>query len=241
MAEQAAVRPCRPPLPSPAAGHSLHHPTYVVQIPKDQIYRVPPAENAALVEHYRNQENFRRQRHCRCLRFLERLLPVLLPLLLITAAVVAFFASVNPSTPTFVIKSLAIKNSSRSVTEYDFAVRISNPSNRIGLAYGGGGRVAASHDGKEIATGATSGFYQPQGKSTDLKVVLRGSSNTALKASKKGLRIELMANFSVNPKVGGLELWRRILAVNCDVKVTELDKNKKVHISSQDCSSKLHS
>ncbi|KAG6473615.1 NDR1/HIN1-like protein 13 [Zingiber officinale] len=241
MAEQAPVRPCRPPLPLPAAGLSPHHhPTYVVQIRKDQIYRVPPAENAALVEHYVNQENFRRQRHCRFLGFLERLLPVLLPLLLVTATVVAFFAAVNPSTPTFVIKSLAIKNVSRSVTEYDFAVSVSNPSNRIGLAYAGGGRVAACHDGKEIATGETSGFYQTHGKSTDLEVVLRGS-NKALKASEKGLRIELVANFSVNPKVGGLELWRRSLAVNCDVKVTELDKNKKVRISSQDCSSKLHS
>lgn len=85
-------------------------------------------------------------------------------------------------------------------------MKVINPSNRVGLAYAGGGRVAAFHGGKEFAAGETSGFYQRHGNSTDL---------------------------------GVMELWRRNLEVNCNVKVTGL--GKKVHISSQDCNSKLDS
>lgn len=69
-------------------------------------------------------------------------------------------------------------------------------------------------------------------------MVLRGSIKS-LKPSKQCIRIELMAEFLVNPKVSGMELWRRNLEVNYNVKVAGL--GKKGHISSQDYNNKLHS
>ncbi|KAG6468931.1 hypothetical protein ZIOFF_073626 [Zingiber officinale] len=94
-------------------------------------------------------------------------------LLIGAAAAISFFAAVNPSTPTLTVKFLAIKNFTRSETEYDFSVKVSNPSNRVGLALAGGGCVAAAfHDGKKFAAGETSWFYfyQPHGKSTELQM-----------------------------------------------------------------------
>ncbi|XP_074579167.1 NDR1/HIN1-like protein 13 [Curcuma longa] len=237
MEEQAApLEPCRPLPPPPSA---LRHETYVVQVPKDQIYRVPPPENAALVEHYRNQVKVRRQNRCPCFHVLKRLLlPVFLPLFLLAAAAIIFFACVKPTTPTFSVKSLTVvKKTSKSTTEYDFSVRVFNPSNRVGLSYAAGGHAVASHHGAgEFATGSTPGFFQPQRNTTDLKLVLRSSKN--LKATGKALWIKLTAKFSVNSKIGALQLWRMSLDVNCDVKVTGIDK--KARVSSQDCNSNLH-
>ncbi|XP_042386059.1 NDR1/HIN1-like protein 13 [Zingiber officinale] len=240
MAEQAApLEPCRPLPPPPCADPSLGHETYVVQVPKDQIYRVPPPENAALAEHYRNQIKLRRQNRCPCFHVLKRLLlPVFLPLLLLTVAAIIFFACVRPTAPTFSVESLTVKKTSKSTTEYDFSVRVLNPSNRVGLSYAAGGHAVASHHGGgEFATGSTLGFFQPQGNTTDLKLVLR--SGKILKATSKALWIKLTAKFSVNTKIGVLQLWRMSLDVSCDMKVTGIDK--KARISSQDCNSKLHS
>ncbi|XP_074590487.1 NDR1/HIN1-like protein 13 [Curcuma longa] len=227
----------------------LHHPaplplpppfeTYIVQVPKDQIYRVPPPENASLVEHYRNQVRQRRQNRCPCFRYLKRLaLPVFLPLLLLAAAIIIFFAVVNPATPAFSVKSLSVKDAPKSKTEYVFAVRIINPSNRVGLSYAAGGRAVAYHTGAEFATGPTPGFFQPHGNTTDLKLLLR-STKIPTKALNKPLWIKLRVEFPVKSKIGQLELRRMSLDVKCDVKVSGLDK--KGRISSQDCNSSLRS
>ncbi|XP_066388582.1 NDR1/HIN1-like protein 13 [Miscanthus floridulus] len=43
------------PVAATAAAATPTHDTYVVQVQKDQIYRVPPPENAYLAERYRNE------------------------------------------------------------------------------------------------------------------------------------------------------------------------------------------
>ncbi|KAG6525372.1 NDR1/HIN1-like protein 13 [Zingiber officinale] len=228
MAEQEPPQHCNPaPLPLPPPFE-----TYIVQVPKDQIYRIPPPENASLVEHYRSQVRQHRQNRCPCFRYLKRLaLPVFLPLILLTAAIIIFFAIANPTTPTF-----SVKDVSKSKTEYDFSVRIINPSNRVSLSYAGGGLAVASHAGKEFATGSTPRFFQPHGNMTDLKLLLRSTKSPA-KGSNKPLWIKLRIEFTVGTKIGQLELRRMRLDVKCDVKVSGLDK--KVRISSQDCNSNL--
>lgn len=53
--------------PSVSSRPAFHSGTYVVQVPKDQIYRVPPPENALMVaERTRNQDKQRRSSCCFC-------------------------------------------------------------------------------------------------------------------------------------------------------------------------------
>ncbi|CAL9073321.1 unnamed protein product [Musa textilis] len=60
--------PLPDPNPSPRLG------TYVVRVPKDQVYGVPPLENAKLAERYRNQsKSWRRGSPClSCLKWTPR-------------------------------------------------------------------------------------------------------------------------------------------------------------------------
>uniref|UniRef100_A0A9I9DA66 Uncharacterized protein n=1 Tax=Cucumis melo TaxID=3656 RepID=A0A9I9DA66_CUCME len=87
----------KPPSPPPG--------TYVIQLPKDQIYRVPPPENAHRFQLYTRQ-NRRRRNPCRsCLFCLLAILILLIILLGITVAV--FYLVVRPKSPNYSIDAIS--------------------------------------------------------------------------------------------------------------------------------------
>ncbi|CAL9064530.1 unnamed protein product [Musa banksii] len=97
------------PGPDPDPNPSRRLGTYVVRVPKDQVYRVPPPENAKLAERYRNQNRSRR-RGSPCLSCLKWILGVaFLVLLLIVAVTVIFFVVVRPGAPTFTVQRLFVE------------------------------------------------------------------------------------------------------------------------------------
>ncbi|WOK93325.1 hypothetical protein Cni_G02022 [Canna indica] len=224
---------------------------YIVQYPKDQIYRVPPPENAKLVEIYRNQNKTIRRRNP-FISFLKWFLgATLIIALLLGIIAVVIFAVAGPATPKFTIDRLSIKSSnstkrSLAKTEYELAMSVTNPSRRMGFSYNTGGEAVVAYNGLEFAAGATPKFRQGHKNTTTIRIVLHEleeslpkSVEKSRKGSKDALRLVITAKFPVNPGVGGMELWKMSLEVSCDVKVIGLVKEAK--ISSQECKSNLHS
>ncbi|PNY08438.1 late embryogenesis abundant hydroxyproline-rich glycoprotein [Trifolium pratense] len=79
MEERASPPPAPPPQDSNSKPQlpTISPGTYVVRVPKDQIYRVPPPENARIAEQHRSAP--RRETngtHCCCIAFIVFFLAV---------------------------------------------------------------------------------------------------------------------------------------------------------------------
>ncbi|KAI9194789.1 hypothetical protein LWI28_009205 [Acer negundo] len=103
------------PIPPPSPEKSLPVPspsppsagTYVIQIPKDQIYRVPPPDNALRYKHLSKPKSRKtRLRRCCCCFFVTLL--VLLLLLAVSAAVLYFVF--RPESPNYTVDDLSFKS-----------------------------------------------------------------------------------------------------------------------------------
>ncbi|CAL9132081.1 unnamed protein product [Musa textilis] len=205
--------------------------TYVVQVPKDQIYRVPPPENAQLVEQYRNRDKNERRSPCLgCLKWI--LSAVLLVLLLVTVITGVILVTVRPGSPTFTVQRLSVNSSphnatkgSRPKAECDFTMRVRNPSKGMGFSYEAGGKTVVLHKGVRIAAGTTPALVQGPKNTTTFQLVLHGSNmllpkviDMSLKGSKDVIPLELAAEFTVKPRVGWVKLGATSMHVTCDVR-----------------------
>ncbi|RLN27621.1 Harpin-induced protein 1 containing protein, expressed [Panicum miliaceum] len=139
--------------PSPPAG------TYIIQVPKDQVLRVPPPDRARRYKKLAARPARRRllRRACCC-----SFAALLLLLLLAAAFAGAVYLIFRPRAPTFSVASLSIRgldaalisSSSALSPELDAAVRADNGANRkVGVDYRGGGSVTVSYAGQRLAAG----------------------------------------------------------------------------------------
>ncbi|KAJ0987359.1 hypothetical protein J5N97_005715 [Dioscorea zingiberensis] len=246
-----------PPLPPPSnpsiSTKPLSEPepplrseTYIVQVPKEQIYRVPPPENAYLAEQYKNNHN--RRRKIPCLTYLPWLLAIVFAIgVIIGMIVLVFYLVVRPGVPKFSIQGFAAKNlnhGSRSKKpEYNITVKAMNPSAGMDYIYGRGGKAIMYHKGVVIASGEPPNFYQGSHNETSFGLVLRGSSNVlpkeiqrSLKGSNHIVPLSFSVNYVVKTKIGMIKSSKS-MSIHCDFRVTKFDKRPRV--VSQECSVKL--
>ncbi|CAL9205970.1 unnamed protein product, partial [Musa hybrid cultivar] len=239
-----AADPPADPNPHPESYPQLG--TYVVQVPKDQVYRVPPPENAYLAERYRNKDKTRRKSPC--VGLLKWILgAALLIFFLLIVIVVVFFVTVKPATPTFAVERLSVKSSGTShrKPEYDLTMRVHNPSQKMGYAYEAGGTAVMAHSNVDIAAGKTPGLHQGYQNTTTFRLVLHGSNtdglpktiDRSLNGSKDVVPLEVTARFVVTPRAMGLDLWTTSLDMACAVRASGL--GKEARIVSQECKSNL--
>ncbi|XP_010917110.1 NDR1/HIN1-like protein 13 [Elaeis guineensis] len=252
MAERADTPP-PPPGHQTAAANLSPAPrlpeTYVVQVPREQIYRIPPPENAKLVEQYRNDHDNRRERRpiIPCLKWTISI--ALVAGILAATITIIYFLVVRPADPFFSVTRLVLKNpnprgGSPPKPEYDFTMRVDNPSLRMGYSYEAGGKAILAHHGAGIAVGKTKAFHQGYQNTTTFQLALKGSHvllpkqiQSSLKGSKDVIPLSLMIEFSVRKTVGELEMGNKSMDVTCDIKVSGLAKEAR--IASQECKSKF--
>ncbi|XVE79719.1 hypothetical protein DITRI_Ditri14bG0079700 [Diplodiscus trichospermus] len=230
--------PMSPERPIPQPG------TYVIQIPKDQIYRVPPPENARRYAHLSKRKGGRSSRRRCCCCFLTTIL-VLLLAVAIAAAVVYFVF--KPESPNYSVESVAIKGfnltlSSPLSPEFDVTVRAHNPNDKIGIYYEKGSSVKVYYKDINLCNGALPAFYQPTNNITLFKTVLKGSgielSNAALRTlsdeqNKGTVPFTLKLRTPVKIKVGSIKTWKITVKVTCKITVDKLTAASK--IVSKDC------
>uniref|UniRef100_A0A0E0C9C8 Late embryogenesis abundant protein LEA-2 subgroup domain-containing protein n=1 Tax=Oryza meridionalis TaxID=40149 RepID=A0A0E0C9C8_9ORYZ len=235
-----------PPAPQPGS-------TYVVQMPKDKVFRVPPPENARLFQHYTRRA--RRRARCSCARVCSWLL---LALVLLAAALAASAAVVylvfKPRQPDYTLLSLAVsglggivRNSSSAAPvafspEFDATVRADNPNGKIGVHYeGGGSHVAVSYGGVRLADGAWPAFYQEPGNVTVLVATAKGSGirfsarllgEIAAAGRLRSVPFDVDVKVPVRLQVGGVRTWAVPVRVRCAVVVDRLAADAKVESKS---------
>uniref|UniRef100_A0A0D9V700 Late embryogenesis abundant protein LEA-2 subgroup domain-containing protein n=1 Tax=Leersia perrieri TaxID=77586 RepID=A0A0D9V700_9ORYZ len=224
--------------PPPPAG------TYVVQIPKDKVFRVPPPENARLFDHYTRRA--RRRRHCSCLRICSYLLITLLFLAAaLAASATAVYLAFKPRRPDYTLQSLAVSglgNASAAAAfspEFAAVVRCDNSRNgKIGVHYGGeGSSVAVYYGGVRLASGEWPAFYQGPRNVTTVAAAARGAgirfsdrmaSEIAAAARIRSVPFGVDVEVPVRLQVGGVRTWAVPVRVRCAVAVDKLAADAKV-------------
>lgn len=229
------------PPPPPLAYHSE---TYVIQVPKDQIYRIPPPENAIIAERLR-QPGTRNKKKSRCCSLCLLVTAVILVVLtLIGIAITALYFVFSPKAPSFSVAQALVKYPKSSSAHkhssppgYEISLRAKNPNNFMGIYYRTGGVATLSFKGKKIAKGKFPRPYQDMKKSTKINVVLKGS-NAPLprqmeksmkdKKSKKPIILALNVKFQVKMRLGTMKTWIIDTDVACKFKVSKLGVGSRI-------------
>ena len=217
--------------------------TYVVQVPKDQIFCVPPPENAVLAERHGNpfrsskgkKPRPRRPRCCLCISVSVVLL--VLVLALIAAAV---YVLLTPKDPTFHVERVVVKNNTRP--DYGITIRAKNLNEIMGIDYKAGGVASLSFKQRGIAKGKYPSFKQDSKKSTSFRVDFHGSNivlpkeiEKSMKSQKPKIKVSLSLKMDVHARirVGALHYGSVKFVAACDFTVDTLAKNSR--ILSQKC------
>ncbi|GLT33826.1 hypothetical protein SLA2020_083840 [Shorea laevis] len=236
--EKDAVPPPKPD--SPQSEKSDPKPgTYVIQIPKDQILRVPPPENAKRFQQLSKRKPGRGKcRRCFCF-FLATLFVFLLA---VGIAAGVFYLVVRPKSPEYSVQSLAIEgfnltSSSSFSPEFNVNVRANNPNNKIGIYYEKDSSVRVYYHDINICSGSLPVFYQPKNNVTVFQMALKGSGLELTSTMQTGLQEEenigavpfkLKFRAPVKIKVGAVKTWTITVKMTCDISVDKLTAASKM-------------
>ncbi|KAJ9178458.1 hypothetical protein P3X46_010337 [Hevea brasiliensis] len=231
--------PMKPPAPAPEKPVPPPRETYVIQIPKDQVYRVPPPENAKRYAKLSGKKP-RRSACCCCFCWFLGLLVALILLACIAAGVL--YLVFRPEAPKYSVDSVSIKGFNLSSSdplspEFDVTVKADNPNDKIGIDYRTGSSVNVYYNDVRLCNGKLPVFYQPSNNVTVFVMALKGSgielTSAARKAlvngvNKANLPFNLKLRAPVKIKVGSVKTWTITIKVNCDVTVDKLTANAKI-------------
>ncbi|KAK9990214.1 hypothetical protein SO802_025199 [Lithocarpus litseifolius] len=183
-----------PPAPSPlliTPPSDMYSETYVIQIPKDQIYRIPPPENALFVErHGKKPVEKKNKARPKCwvwiIGSILAVLALIIALILVTLSIV--YRSKSPS---FSVAHVLVKYAQNSTHKhsqsagYTISLKANNPNEIMGIDYDSGGVVTLSSEGKKIATGEFPSLEQGENGFKKIKVFLKGTKETLPKEIEK--------------------------------------------------------
>ncbi|EPS60132.1 hypothetical protein M569_14673 [Genlisea aurea] len=129
--------------------------TYVVQIPKDQIYRVPPPEHARIVEEYSHRKSSQQNKTRRKSLCFGVIPAALLLLVAALIAVLAVRATVyDPRPPNFTLTSVrATRIHPGKKPQLDITINAKNPNPRMSISYKSG-KSALIFKNKQIGQGS---------------------------------------------------------------------------------------
>ncbi|XP_043721238.1 NDR1/HIN1-like protein 13 [Telopea speciosissima] len=240
----------KPPPPLPGTPPLLPPGTFNVQLPKDQIFRVPPPDATARYENYNNLRKPRRcgGRCCRCLCCCFGFIFILAILLGIAALV--FYLVVQPKIPTYSVDNLSAKginlngigtNNLTLSSEFDITLSANNSNTKIGIYYDSGSSVNISTSSlQQLANGSLPVFYQPTQNVTVFDVQTTGTVpyTNALNITLSSGNIPLVLNITVPAKlkIGAVTSWEFKVKVNCNVVISS---TVNANVVSKSCSGNL--
>ncbi|ERM94184.1 hypothetical protein AMTRI_Chr04g188590 [Amborella trichopoda] len=244
MAERVPLPPLQAGLnPYPPAGNQqeFRSGTYVVQIPKDQIYRVPPPENAYIANKYQNNPRRSQKKRwcCSCCCLLWLIVFIIVTVILAGAFVGILYLVVKSDIPRFSIEHVA--ENSKALSQFQVNLKGENGNSKLVLRYLNGGVVGLEHLGSKIGTGKWPEFEQGSGNSKVFRLVTKGSDAVIKQLKKKhgnkSLTLVLRAQVPIRFEWKGIKSWVMSMDVRCDFKVDKLGVNSRV--LSEECDAKL--
>ncbi|XP_061345935.1 NDR1/HIN1-like protein 13 [Gastrolobium bilobum] len=219
--------------------------TYVVHVPKDQIYRVPPPENARIAENYRNPPS-RDTKQTRCWCFV--LIIVFIAIVIFIGGLLGGLFSIvlTPKDPRFSIQRFLLETTPHP--KYNITLQVYNPNSKVDISYKEGGVVSLSLRRQGIASGAYPTFHQPHHNSTVFGVALKGSKagfpkevDESMKSdtNKVHVAFSLTIHVLARMRMGLLRSGTMKYDVTCQLLVDTLAKTT-TRVLSQQCQTKRH-
>ncbi|MED6114575.1 hypothetical protein PIB30_081608 [Stylosanthes scabra] len=218
--------------------------TYVIQVPRDQVYRVPPPENAFKAEKYQNSSKTgNTKRQC---RLNARTILYIATALGIGCLLIGIHMTLNVANdPKFVIQHFNFDKEANPST-YNIALRVYNPNLRAGLLYKDG-KVSLLWKQQEIAEGVFPHVFQQHGTSIVMRLALRQCKCNVMpkeiQESMTNVKKKVHVTFSLSIKFHAqattwkLRGLKKKYNVMCQVTVDTLTKD--THVLSQDCQTQL--
>ncbi|KAL3504717.1 hypothetical protein ACH5RR_034558 [Cinchona calisaya] len=208
--------------------------TYIVQVLKDQIFRVPPSKNGSLARNI--DYNQLQKSHCCCSR--RFCLCILVIVIILIFAIVGVICIVNIfliyHDPSFQIEHVTFK---KPPPQFDLRLKVENRNKYQIISYDQDSDISLSFKQKEIGDGKFQNFDQDPKNSTILEIVLHGSNlPEESKRSMNGIPLSLSMDLGMKLKVGALNVKSKRIKVSCSLTADGLDKNS--HILAQDCGKK---
>ncbi|KAK2987725.1 hypothetical protein RJ640_008952 [Escallonia rubra] len=214
--------------------------TYVVQIPRDQIYRVPPPEHAKIVEKFRkpNQKKKKKSGSAFCL---WSLFVVIILGLIAGIGLSVYHFTFRAKSPAFSVSKVVVKHPppsrhQRARPAYEITLFADNPSKITGVSYESGGYARLSFKQRRLGEGKYPTFMQEAKNSTVFHLNIAGSSAALPKEIersmndtkfKKPVTFDLEINVPIK-----FTTWvinsKKDLTVSCDVRVSTLAKGTRV-------------
>ncbi|CAI9774547.1 unnamed protein product [Fraxinus pennsylvanica] len=228
-----------PPHPEPSKPVPPPPATYVIQLPREQIFRYPPTEST---RKFRTSNLKKNRRSCcrRCCCF-----TLCLILLLIVAACIAagvFYLIFRPESPRYTVDRIRMKGFNLTSTApispgFDVSIKANNPNDKIGIYYLKDGAASVFYNDVRLCDGVLPTFYQPKNNITVFQTTLKGSSIVLARAVKTELLnaqkmstvpFVLRVKTPVKIKVGSIKTWEINVKVKCDVIVDALNEKAKI-------------
>ncbi|KAL8476148.1 hypothetical protein ACS0TY_028711 [Phlomoides rotata] len=215
--------------------------TYVVQVPRDQIYRVPPPEHALKIEeHTRNSENQEANRQS---RISSIAIPIVLISVLAVIAIITVRATVyRPTAPEFTVTGIQGKGLANGRSpEFKITIQARSRNTRLSASYKGAGETALLFKNKEIGQGriGSAAVEEGTGGVAELAMVLAGNAAAMTPEMKKSLTDDKEKSMEVNVELTvEMKSWMRNqsmdMMISCDFRVRNSLMNV-TQISFQEC------
>ncbi|XP_076929339.1 NDR1/HIN1-like protein 13 [Bidens hawaiensis] len=222
--------------PPPSDKPLLPQGTYIVQIPKDQIYRLPPPENSKKIQKLANRKPKRSLCFCFCWT-----LALTFTLLILLAGVL--YLVFRPEKLKYSIDSVSIAgvnltSSSPISPRINVSIRSENPNDKLTVYYSRKGSSVAIHYGDvNLCNGLLPTFTQSANNVTAIQTALRGSNivlardvHARLVKQEKERRVplKLKVKAPVKVKIGAVKTWEIKVTVKCDVDVDRFIQKSKI-------------
>ncbi|CAI9753153.1 unnamed protein product [Fraxinus pennsylvanica] len=223
--------------------------TYIIQIPRDQVYRIPPPENAKIVESYRRPAQDKKKKTNFGGSCWWIILAFALISLTVGISVGVVHALYNPKYPTFSVTQIHVKNLEQSLNghygsgsspEYDVTLQAHNPNERMGVSYkGAAGKASIKFKKQKIAQGGVPNLTQDPNSSKNISLILHGIKGSISKDIVKSLDDTKPKSMHLKIEVPmEVKSWAKTVqkdtTITCDFKADSLLR-RKTKVLSQEC------
>lgn len=218
----------------------LQQGTYVIQIPKDQIYRIPPPENSQKIKKLANRKP-RRSCCCRCFCWTIATAFILLILLAISIGILYLVfrpEKLNYSIDNISIGGINLTSSLPMSPRATVAIRADNPNNKLSVYYNGkGSSVNVYYADVNLCSGVLPTLEQLTNNVTVIKTALKGSnivlarddhSRLVSQQKKRNVPLRLTVKSPLKIKIGAVKTWEITVTVKCDVAVDQFTQKSKI-------------
>lgn len=225
--------------------------TYIVQVPRDQVYRIPPRENATLLENYRRGGERAKSSSSSSSILLLIVIIVLFIGAVLGSLLVIFLIYNNPSFSIehFLVKQRKTNYKQNNYIEYDIRMKIRNPNKHVFISYQSNSNVILSFSSSkkkiELGSGKFPKLRQGSKDSAIVNITVHGSRSQLPKEiearmrmhSKTKISLFLSMNVPVKFKVGIVNVKSKMIHVSCSFFVDRFNY-KGARVLTQECTTR---